>query len=279
MSIWRLLMMLVRLFMAHRQHRKGMDQLRTSHLRTNAIQAVLAAYRTGDYEAALQAAETMKDDKANLAAYYFFSGTMLMNIGRLQEAEQQLRRNLAIAPDDKRKALGSSSLGQVLIEMQRYDEAVECFHTSLRYWPDRGSSHRDIAEARLRQGVNALDVLQFAQRGVQEDRDRSREEQNGRPEIREVCDINLAEDLATLAWAVAAGSRDRAEVDRLVDEAVLLVGSACSPAALVHYHAGQAYLSLGDSAKSELHFAEAARIDPNGIRGRSARDMTAVVNR
>ena len=130
----------------------------------------------------------------------------------------------------------------------------------------------------MRRGGLASDSLQWAQRAVQEDRDRSRESLNGPPEIREVCNINLAEDLATLAWAVAAGSRDRAEVDRLVNEAVNLVGTASSPAALVHCHSGQAYLSLGDSAQSDRHFGEAARIDPNGFRGRSARAMTAAVN-
>jgi tetratricopeptide (TPR) repeat protein len=276
MSLWQLIKMLGTILTGRRRYKKSMNQLRNATQQMDAIHAVLGAYRKGDYAGALQAAESLKGNPDRAAAYFFFSGMMVMNLGRLQEAEQFLRRHLTLATDEKRTALAYSSLGQLLLEMQRYDEAVECFQTSLRHWPDRGSAHRDLAEACLRRGGHTADAVQWARLAVKEDR--SRDDSGSSPEAQEVYNTNLAEDLATLAWAVAEDSRDRAEVDRLVGEAVTLLGPATSPAAQVHCHSGRAYLALGNSRKSEHHFEEAARIDPNGLWGRTARAMTERVN-
>jgi hypothetical protein len=38
----------------------------------------------------------------------------------------------------------------------------------------------------------------------------------------------------------------------------------------MHLHFGHAYAALGDAEKSARHFEEAARIDPNGLAGRTA---------
>ncbi len=271
MSFWQLIKMFVRVLMGHRRYQRGMDQLRTSSLRLKAIDETLAAYRKGDFEEGLRIAETMKGNPMLQGPYLFFSGTMLMHLGRFQEAEQRLRRNLTAQTGAQSTALAYSSLGQLLLELQRYDEAVECFETSLRHWPERGSGHRDLAEACLRRGGQASDAVQWARLAVLEDR--SRISPADSPKLREVCDINLGEDLATMAWAVAEDSRDRPQVDSLVDEAVPLVRGAVSPSAMVHYLSGHAYLALGDSVKSGQHFYEAGRIDPNGLWGRSARGM------
>jgi tetratricopeptide (TPR) repeat protein len=272
MSLWQLIKMLGRILAGRRRYNKGMRGLKTAFLRRDATNAVLDAYRKGDYAGALRAAEAFKGNADLAGSYFFFTGTMLMNLGRLEEAEQYLRRRLNVATDEKLTALSYSSLGLLLLEMQRYDEAMECFQTSLRHWPDRGSSHRDIAEVCLRRGGHTSDAVKWAQLAVKEDR--STGDWTGSPEAQEVYNINLAEDLSTLAWALAEDSRDRAQVDRLVDEAVKLVGTATSPTAQVHCHSGRAYLALGDSPKSERHFEEAARIDPNGLWGRTARAMT-----
>lgn len=269
MTIWRLILMIVS---AYFTHRKGMKQLRTARLHHTAIDGILTAYRNGDYQSALHIAESMKGDPTLADSYFFFTGTMMMNLGRFQEAERRLRQNLTVVPDEKRRALAHSSLGQLLLELQRYDEALECFHTSLQYWPDRGSSHRDLAEACLRKGGHA-DAVKWARLAVQEDRDQL--ETSNSPALEDVANINLAEDLSTLAWAVAADSGDSAQVDRLVNEAESLSFTAASPKAQVQCHAGRAYLALGDSVRSEHHFSEAARIDPNGLWGRAGQAMSA----
>ena len=271
MSIWQLIRMLVKVLFGYRSHVRSMDQIRSAQSHMSAIEDILGSYREGDYESALKAAEQLKGRPEHAASYFFFSGTMLMNLGRLEEAEQFLRRNVTSAPDNKRKALGYSSLGQVLLEMNRIDEAVQCFETSLTYWPQRGSAHRDIAEAWLRRGNRSGRAVEFAQLAVEEDRER--ENPTGHKEGQEVCNLNLGEDLATLAWAIAVDSHNRAQVDQLVGEALPLVTSAVSPSAQAHYHSGRAYLELGDSPKSSEYFAAAARIDPNGMWGRAARKM------
>jgi tetratricopeptide (TPR) repeat protein len=276
MSLWQLIKMLGAILSGRRRYKKSMNQLRTSTLHMDTIKAILDAYRKGDYAGALRAAEALKGNPALAASHFFFSGIMLMNLGRLQEAEQYLRRHLTVATDEKKTALAYSSLGHLLLEMQRYDEALECFETSLRHWPNRGSSHRDIAEASLRRGGHTSEAVKSAQLAVKEDR--SKDNLAGSPEAQEVYNTNLAEDLSTLAWAIAEDSRERAQVDRLVDEAVTLLGPGTSPAAQVHCHSGRAYLALSDSRKSEHHFEEAARIDPNGLWGRSARAMMDRVN-
>jgi len=88
--------------------------------------------------------------------------------------------------------------------------------------------------------------------------------------------LNLSENLATLAWATAVVSHDQEQVDRLVSEAADLVrGGSVQTVAQVHYHCGQAYTALNNFLKSEQHFEEASRVDPNGLWGRTARAARA----
>ena len=58
----------------------------------NAIDAIMASYKAGDYEGALQRAQLLKQDRANAQEYYYFSGAMHHHLGRLPEAEDFLRK-------------------------------------------------------------------------------------------------------------------------------------------------------------------------------------------
>ena len=276
MTLWELFGTLVDILRGRRRYKESMRQIRTAGQHMEVIQAVIAAYRQGDYEAALQAVAPLRDAKdVSLAtSYSFYRGTMLMNLGRLEEAEQSFRRNLAIAQDEKRRALAYSSLGRLLLEMQRYEEAAECFQASLREWPGRGAPHRGLAEVCLRQRREFSEAARWAALAV--DEERSRMSPSDSAEVRNTYNINLAENLATLAWAVASESGNRAEVDRIVEEAVSLSsrGDTVTSAAMVHYQSAQAYLAIGEAGESGKHFSEAARIDPKGISGRAARAMT-----
>ncbi len=242
------------------------------------MDAVLAAYRRGDYQLALQSSEGLKRARKNTRQYCFYRGTMLLQLGNLDEAERWLRQSIVLSTKDqmstsskthreaarKHTALASSTLGQLLLEKSHYDEAMRCFESSLKNSPGHGLAHRDLAEAWLRRGNRPAEALKWARLAVEQDRTRSRESE-------EADNINLSEDLATLAWAVAAASQDRAEVDRLIGEAVPLIGvRSVPPAAQVHYQAGLAYAALGDKDQSASYLAEAARIDPTGRWGRAA---------
>jgi tetratricopeptide (TPR) repeat protein len=271
MSIWQLLRMLFSVLTLGRRHKKSMEKLRGYSAREKAMNAMLDAYRLGDYEGALNAAEGLKVDPAS---YSFYRGSFLMYLGRFDEAEKLLRNRVKLTTDPKLSAISYCTLGEVQLQRQRYDEALDFFSTALKHWPDRASGHRYVAEAWLRKG-SASEALKWAKQAVEMERGVPRPEGE---KAQENYDYNLGEELATLAWAVAESSKDRAEVDRLVGEALPLVGKrAAVPAAQVRYHAGLAYAALGASARSRDLFEEAASIDPHGIWGRAARETSAGV--
>src|SRR5437764_14952728 len=80
---------------------------------TKAINAVMAAYRGGDYRTALQRAESLKDGSSNTAEYCFFRGSMLHHLGKL-DAESNLREGLALETDRHKRALVDNVIASVL---------------------------------------------------------------------------------------------------------------------------------------------------------------------
>jgi tetratricopeptide (TPR) repeat protein len=238
-----------------------MEHLRSLTKKQRAIKAVLDAYREGDYETGLHASAALQS--VDEASYYFFHGSMLTQLGQFQEAERDLRKCASLPQDGPLTAIAYSSLGQLLVELERYDEAMKCFETSLRHDPQRGASDRDIASAWLRRG-RAEEALKSARTAVEKER--------GSTLPAEAGDLNLREALATLAWAVACTSRDRGEVDQLAAEAAPPEATrAPASCAEVHVLLGKAYGVLGDSPACERHFEEAVRVDPTGLWGRAAK--------
>ena len=122
------------------------------HRMKSAIEAVTASYRAGDYATALVRTEELKDGSEATAPYYFFRGSMLHYLGRFSEAETSLREGLFLEKEPRRMALALNTLASVLMDQERYAEAIEFFENASRAWPDRGSSRRGIAEVWLRQG-------------------------------------------------------------------------------------------------------------------------------
>lgn len=257
-------------FWAHKGHRQIARGMRT----ISAINAVMAAYRDGDYETGLQKAEALKDPLnpfKKSAEYCFFRGTMLHHLGRLQEAEASLREGLPLEDEASRRALAYNTLATVLMDQSRYPEAIAFFENAASAWPGRGSSHAGIAEVWLRQGREFPEALQQARQAVEIDRAASGMK-------KEALDSRLGEDLAILAWAVAANSTLTAnsgaatEVDSLLVESFKLCGTNTKPIlAQIHYQAGKAYEALEMPEKAREHFRQAAEVDPKGIYGRLAR--------
>lgn len=239
-----------------------------------AINGVMAAYREGDYETGLQKAEALKNHPANKAEYCFFRGTMLHHLGRLDEAEASLREGLPLEEDPRQRALVYNTLASVLMDQSRYPEAIAFFENAGSAWPDRGSSHSGIAEVWLRQGREFPEALQHARQAVEIDRAASGMK-------KEALDSRLGEDLAILAWAVAANSTivadssAAAEVESLLAESFQLCGTKTKPIlAQIHYQAGKAYEALKMPDKAREHFRQATEVDPKGIYGRLARAAT-----
>jgi len=231
----------------------------------DSLQSVLDAYRRGDYETGLLHTEALKVAGAPNAEYYFYRGKMLYQLGKYKEAESALSESIALEKDKRRMALTREILGSVLVEEERYNEAIECFEASVRLWPDRDCAHQGIAEALLRRGGAASEALARARRAA--NIDHSSQAMNA-----EIHNLNWSEALATLAWAVAEHSKDAAEVERLLAEALPLCGNESRPIrAQLHYHAGRAYSALGQMEMSARQFEQAAQIDPHGNYGRLAR--------
>jgi len=264
-SIVRLIRMLFAVRSLRRRHRKSMEHFQSTTGKQRAIEAVVDAYRKGDYETGLRASETLK--AIDEASFYFFQGSMLTQLGRFQEAESNLMKCASLRREAPLAAIAYSSLGQLLVETERYDEALKCFETSLAHDPARGASDRDIASLWLRRG-KAEEALKWARLAVEKERASTL--------MKESDELNLREALATLAWAIAATSRDREEVDHLAAEATPPEGTrAPASCAEVHVHLGKAYDALRDSPRCERHFENAARIDPAGLWGRAAKACAA----
>jgi tetratricopeptide (TPR) repeat protein len=167
---------------------------------TKALDDMLESYRSGDFQAVLHKSEKLKSGSARTAAYCFFRGKALYQLGRFAEAEASLQEARSLEQDERRVALSTEALGYALLEQQRYADAIACFESCIRIWPDRGCGHRAVAEALLRQG-KAADAAVRARRAAAIDR-------NAQALSDEIHNLNLGEALATLAWAVAADSGD-----------------------------------------------------------------------
>jgi tetratricopeptide (TPR) repeat protein len=245
----------------HRGHRMIARGSKT----LNALGAVEKSYRAGDYQTALEQAEGLKQGFSKTPEYCFFRGTMLHQLGRFTEAEASLREGLLLETESRQQALASNVLGKVLMDLGRYPDAVRYFENSIQGWPDRGTSHREIAEVALRQGRDFPEALQRARRALEIDR--------ASPALsKETHDLRVGEDLSLLAWAVAVNSSDVQQVDSLLAEAFpLCAGAAKMIQAQQHFYAGQAYAALKMAEKSAYHFNEASKVDPHGQFGRLAR--------
>jgi tetratricopeptide (TPR) repeat protein len=244
------------------------QQRRRARKLDRAIKIVHAAYCQGDYQKGLQLAEGLKRGRSKTAAYWFFRGKMLYQLGQLSESESCLRAGLALDSEPNLKALALEDLGRVQLEQQRYEEAIRNFEASSQDVPGRASGHRAIAETWLRQGIREADASSYALLAVENAR-------SGPASKWQIQEFHLAEALATLAWAVAVRSAETAEVERLLADTFTLCGEEDKPVlAHLHFLAGSAYSALATMdarERSAYHFQEAADADPDGNFGRLAK--------
>ena len=253
------------------QHKQAKDKVRAvtgeADRAGQAMQKIVGIYKKGDYDEALAATDELKQNGKETAGYCFMRGALLFEKAEWAEAEQLLRKSISMEGDEQLLALSYSSLGQLLMKTERYDQAMNCFENGLRKWPKKGGLRRDMAEAVLRRGGDPQQALKLAKQAVDDESDPSSSEEGVRG-------INMAENLATLAWAVANAEGPRAEVEKLAARAIPLVGNeVVSSTAHVHYHLGLAYVALEDFETTRKHMESAAQVDPTGRWGRDAKKM------
>jgi tetratricopeptide (TPR) repeat protein len=235
----------------------------------SAREALMSAYRAGDYTTALAKTEGLKNGSEATGPYCFFRGSMLRHLGRFGEAEASLREGLFLETLQPQRALAFNTLASVLMDQERYTEAIEFYEIASREWPGHGASRRGIAEVWLRQGRELSEALKQAQEAVAIDK-------RATGLSKELLAQRLGEDLAVLAWALSVNSAGIETVKFLVGEALRLCSDSAVPILTqVHYHSGRAYLSSQEEPKGREHFRQAAEIDPQGIFGAMARSTIA----
>jgi tetratricopeptide (TPR) repeat protein len=82
-----------------------------------------------------------------------FYGSVLLRLGRVQEAEQQFRQAVTLAPGD---AMARLRLGSVLAQQRKLDEAVSQLEQVVASFPDDPGAHRLLGQIYGSQGKEAL---------------------------------------------------------------------------------------------------------------------------
>jgi tetratricopeptide (TPR) repeat protein len=236
--------------------------------RSGVLQAQLAAYQRGDYQAQLKIIEGFRIGGSEPAHYLFFRGGACFQLGRLGEAEQVIRRSMSMETNPVLSVLCQDQLGHILMEQGRWDEAAACFQDSILESPKRGGGHRAIAEGLLRHSGRNEAALDAARLAVAADRAKTARGRLGKLDRA----VSLSESLAFLAWALAKNRADPTEVESALKEAFALCGETTKPVlAELHFCAGRAYADLGNTNDSIRHFKSATEIDPIGNYGRLSR--------
>ncbi len=284
-----LAMLLIAGYALHRRATRGHRRISQGQKTLRGLHDVMTAYRSGDYQAALEYTGELKRGWSETAESCFFRGKALYQLGRLPESEDALRKGAALETDSRRKALSAEALGYTLMEQNRFAEAIASFEQCVRFRPERGSGERAIAEALLRdaerlpapsapdadaQARKISEALDHARRGA--DLDRRNPGLN-----EEIHRTNLCEALATLAWALAAneseaGTKTTDQIDPVLAETFQLAeGVSQYTAAQIYYHAGRAYGCLGIAEKAAEYYERSSRSDQQGNYGRLARAALA----
>src|ERR1043165_1938151 len=123
MRFFQLLFKLVKTYL---HYRKSVKQIRTSPGGHEMINSWESAFRSGDYETA-----------GTFAPDLFLRASMLLQLGRDEEAEKLLRHVVEAEKQPQLAALVQSVLGEALLQQQRGKEAMQCFQAALQLWPER----------------------------------------------------------------------------------------------------------------------------------------------
>jgi tetratricopeptide (TPR) repeat protein len=240
--------------------------------RARVHQAILAAYRNGDYQMMLKLAEGLKTGDAETEYYLFVRGAALLQLGRLEQAESVLRRALSLPAKPEQKAMTRGVLAQVQMALEHWDAAEASLRQGL-VDSKRGDSHRALAELLLRRDGRPEAALEAARAALAADQtEKVFPGQLGK----EAHCHNLGESLAFCAWALARNHGDAAEVEGMIRQAFMVCGEASKPVLTeLHFCAGRAYALIGNSAESIRHFKTSVEIDPVGNYGRQSQSMLA----
>ena len=217
------------------------------------------AARRGDYDAALRIIRWTHFYNPGGTGALRLSGHMLLAAGRYREAEETLRRSLASSQASESYGSALEFLGDSLMELGRYDEAMRSYEAALHAFPWRRRPYRGMAEMVLRREQDPARALEYVEKIIDfSDITWRQRKLNGRPED---------DYWALKAWALARMGRT-SEVAGAIENALKFTGKNCLPdLAVTHYRAGMAMRAMGNTTAANEHFRLAVQYDPRGRRG------------
>jgi len=107
----------------------------------DATEHAIEKLKKGDYQSAVVLLQLLLSDQPNDVSINYNLGMALSDLGRLEEAEERLRRACALAPDF---ANAKVALGVALQRQRRVDEAIETLRGAVRLDPENPWAHRNL---------------------------------------------------------------------------------------------------------------------------------------
>lgn len=215
-----------------------------------------------------------------LAGYGQSLGTLLMGVGRLDEALDCVRQAVALDPAD---AHLQHHLGQVLLRMQRWAEAEAALRAAVQRDADIAAFHSDLATALQRQG-KAEAALAAAREATRLDPKAPHLLRRLGALLMQTGDVAAAE--ATFRQAIEAGSDAGGFIDLAnvlarqgrMDDAIVAVQQAIAQEPQVSHwphHLAHHLLNAGRVADAEVASRQAVELAGNDADRRMTRDMLA----
>jgi tetratricopeptide (TPR) repeat protein len=211
--------------------------------------------QAGDYDGALRIARWVGLGFPNPLLLHREALTLLL-ADRPAEAETCCRKALDMSashPAYRWERL-YSSLGSVLIDLARYDEAERCFHRAIEMGDVTGNSQNGLAELRLVQGVEAVKALDYAGQAIEH----AKRLPGGH--------IPGAYH-AHRAWALGLLGRGE-EAREPLAQSLREPGESAFGCGDQHWRAGMALVAMQQPEEARKHFQMGHDADPRGTYGR-----------
>jgi tetratricopeptide (TPR) repeat protein len=210
--------------------------------------------QAGDYNGALRRLRWASLGIPNAATLHG-EGLILTLAGRAAEAEPRFRQALGMLPSDSRypRERLHSSLGCVLMDLGRHDEAEQCFHNAIELGDVTGISQDGLAELRIARGVEAEQALAYSRQAI--------EHAERRPD-----GCVPGAFYMHRAWALALLGRSE-EARQSLAEGLRLPERTVFASASLHWRAGMALLAMGQTEEARRHFRIGRDADPRGAFG------------
>jgi tetratricopeptide (TPR) repeat protein len=207
----------------------------------------------GDYDGALRRLRWMR---LTPDVFMLHKGALILSLaGRAAEAEPRYRKALSMASSGWRypRERLHASLGYALMDLGRYDEAEQCFHSAIEAGDNTGNSQDGLGELRLAQGVETEQALGYFNHAIERAKRRAG---------RRIPGVYYTHR----AWALALLGRGEDARESLA-QALEVREPYAHGRASVCWRAGMVLLALHQTEEARKHFQTGREADPRGKYG------------